>query len=152
MNEAENLEDVLFYSFEKSIKKYRQFAQQQLVEKGFDITIDQWLLLKTLNSDLEQTQHQIAEKIFKDYASVTRMIELLVKKRYLIRTMNEQDRRRFNLTLTQDTLELLKAMQPIVENNRSIALSHISKKQINQFQQTLNLIFNNCNPASKSHL
>jgi hypothetical protein len=30
MKDKESLEDILFYSLERSIKSYRQFAQQQL--------------------------------------------------------------------------------------------------------------------------
>jgi MarR family transcriptional regulator for hemolysin len=144
MRDKGNLEDILFYSFERSIKSYRQFAQQQLIKNGFNITIDQWLLLKTLHENPEQTQHQIAHTIFKDYASVTRIIELLVEKQYLTRAMHTTDRRRFQLKLTESALKILDDMQLIIDNNRRTALKDISEKQISQFQQVLDLIFNNC--------
>jgi MarR family transcriptional regulator for hemolysin len=142
--EAENLKEILFYSLEKSIKTYRQFAQRQLVENGFNITIDQWLVLKALSDGPHQTQHQIAELVFKDYASVTRIIELLVEKQYLIRTIHANDRRRFNLTLTENAVRLLEAMQPVIEQNRSTALKGIDEQRASQFQHILNLIINNC--------
>jgi MarR family transcriptional regulator for hemolysin len=140
----ENLQDILFYTLEKSIKVYRQFAQHQLTMQGFNITIDQWLVLKTLNEDPAQTQQQIAETTFKDYASVTRIIELLVKKEYLTRTMHQLDRRRFNLSLTENAYQLLKTMQPVIDNNRSVALNGISKNQTALLQDTLNIIIKNC--------
>lgn len=140
----ENLHNILFYSLEKSIKTYRQFAQRQLVQQGFDITIDQWLVLKALNDNTGQTQQQIAESVFKDYASVTRMIDLLVEKQYLVRTQHANDRRRFSLKLTEKAISLLEAMQPVIEKNRSIALTGISPQQASQFQDVLNLIINNC--------
>jgi MarR family transcriptional regulator for hemolysin len=144
MNDQEKLEDILFYSFERSIKSYRQLAQQQLVKHGFDITIDQWLLLKTLNDNPEQTQQQIALTIFKDFASVTRIVELLVGKEYIVRYPHPTDRRRFKLKLTESAEKLLSNMQPVIETNRRIALKDISEQQILQFQQVLNLIYNNC--------
>nr|WP_067053169.1 MarR family transcriptional regulator [Mucilaginibacter sp. L294] len=147
MKDKESLEDILFYSLERSIKSYRQFAQQQLVKNGFNITIDQWLLLKTLHAHPEQTQHQIAQTIFKDYASVTRIIELLVEKQYLTRTIHATDRRRFQLKLTKSAMEILEDMQLIIENNRRTALKNISDEQIFQFQQVLDLIYNNCKPT-----
>jgi MarR family transcriptional regulator, transcriptional regulator for hemolysin len=140
----ENLQDILFYTLEKSIKVYRQFAQHQLTVHGFNITIDQWLVLKTLNEDPAQTQQQIAEAAFKDYASVTRIIELLVKKEYLTRTMHPHDRRRFNLALTETAHHLLKVMQPVIDKNRSVALDGISKNQAALLQDTLNIIIKNC--------
>jgi MarR family transcriptional regulator for hemolysin len=42
------LQDVFFYSLESAIKSYRRFAQARIEEGGFDITIDQWLVLKTI--------------------------------------------------------------------------------------------------------
>lgn len=144
MKDKENLEDILFYSLERSIKSYRQFAQQQLVKSGFNITIDQWLLLKALHEHPEQTQHQIAQTIFKDYASVTRIIELLVEKQYLTRTMHATDRRRFQLKLTKSAIQIMGDMQLIIDNNRKTALRSISEKQALQFQEVLDLIYNNC--------
>lgn len=144
MKDKENLEDILFYSLERSIKSYRQFAQQQLVKSGFNITIDQWLLLKALHEHPEQTQHQIAQTIFKDYASVTRIIELLVEKQYLTRTMHATDRRRFQLKLTKSAIQIMGDMQLIIDNNRKTALKSISEKQALQFQEVLDLIYNNC--------
>jgi MarR family transcriptional regulator for hemolysin len=140
----EKLDNILFYSLEKAIKSYRQFAQRQLVKHGFNITIDQWLVLKTLNDCPNQTQQQIAETIFKDYASVTRIIELLVEKKYLVRAMNLVDRRRFTLTLTESALKLLDDMMQIIEKNRGAALIGVGQPEIAQLQNTLDLIIKNC--------
>jgi MarR family transcriptional regulator for hemolysin len=148
MSDQENLEEILFYSLERSIKSYRQFAQQQLTKNGFDVTIDQWLLLKTLHDSPEQTQQQIAQAIFKDFASVTRIIELLVGKEYIIRSPHPTDRRRFQLKLTPTAVKILDVMQPLIENNRRTALKDVNEQQISQFQQVLNLIYNNCKVES----
>ena len=140
----ENLNEILFYSLDKSIRSYRQFAHQKLSVQGFDITIDQWLVLKSLHENPGCSQQQIAEITFKDYASLTRIIELLVKKNYLERAMHLQDRRRFTLTLTPQALELLKAMQPVIINNRKQALKGLSGDDINKLQSMLNSIIQNC--------
>jgi len=144
MKREESLNDILFYSLERSIKSYRQLAQRQLIKHGFNLTIDQWLVLKTLNDDPEQTQHQIAETVFKDYASITRIIEILVEKQYLTRTMHTTDRRRFSLTLTENAVKLLEDMQPVIDKNRSLALNSITEQQTIQLQHLLNIIVNNC--------
>ncbi|MBK7712103.1 MAG: MarR family transcriptional regulator [Bacteroidales bacterium] len=51
-------------------------------KKGLDITIDQWLVLKTIENNAGMTQQQIAINVFKDYASITRIIEILVTKSF----------------------------------------------------------------------
>ena len=140
----ENLNEILFYSLDKAIRAYRQFAHQQLSAHGFDVTIDQWLVLRSLNEHPEYSQQQIAELTFKDYASLTRIIELLVKKSYLQRAMHPKDRRRFTLTLTEDAHKVLRAMQPVIDQNRSHALAGVSAADVNKLQQTLGTIIQNC--------
>ena len=95
----EKLSSIIFYTLEKSIKTYRQFAQKNITDAGFNITIDQWLVLRTIQEDSTISQQQLASKVFKDFASITRIIELLVKNGYLVRNFHKNDRRRFELTL-----------------------------------------------------
>src|SRR5690606_41879789 len=75
----ENIESVVFYTIDKSIKAYRQYAQKQLKEAGFQVTIDQWLVLKNIQELPQISQQELSRRVFKDNASVTRIIDLLVK-------------------------------------------------------------------------
>ena len=139
----ENLNHILFYTIEKSIKSYRQFAQRQIAAAGFDITIDQWLVLKTIEEDSTATQQQMAAKVFKDMASMTRIVELLVRKNYLLRKFNTSDRRRFDLELTATGKNLLQQIQPLIVSNRSTALNGISDENLQILQSELEKITSN---------
>ena len=139
----ENLNHILFYTIEKSIKSYRQFAQRQIAAAGFDITIDQWLVLKTIEEDSTATQQQMAAKVFKDMASMTRIVELLVRKNYLLRKFNTTDRRRFDLELTATGKNLLQQIQPLIVSNRSTALNGISDENLQILQSELEKITSN---------
>jgi len=145
MKSMEKLDSILFYSLEKAIKSYRQFAQRNMMKKGFDLTIDQWLVLKAIQDNPGCTQQDIARIAFKDFASVTRMIELLVKKRYLTRAIHSHDRRRFSLTLTDKALSSFEAMQPITKANRKMALRGITEEEMVQLQRYLIKIIEYCN-------
>lgn len=140
----EKLEQIIFYTVDKAIKTYRQFAQRRLNEAGLHITIDQWLVLKAIMEKPEISQLEIADIVFKDAASVTRIIDLLVKKNYLQRMAHDTDRRRFSLHLTNTGSDLMKNIASVVAENRKIALAHISEKQLEQTRQTLITIINNC--------
>jgi DNA-binding MarR family transcriptional regulator len=140
----EKLERVIFYSLDKSIKTYRQFAQRRFIEAGLDITIDQWLVLNAIHEKPDISQLEIAEKVFKDAASVTRIIDLLIKKNYLERETHNSDRRRFSLNLTKEGKTLLKNISKVVEQNRTKALKGINEKELLQMKETLNLIIDNC--------
>lgn len=140
----DKLEENLFYALEKAIKTYRQFAQKRINDAGIDITIDQWLILKTIQDNPEYSQHQLAETVFKDFASVTRMVELLVKKAYLIRNVHPLDRRRFALKITDLGMEILQKVYPIVAENRKLALVNFSSSDIETLKQQLNDLITNC--------
>lgn len=140
----EKLESVVFYTLDKCIKTYRQFAQRRLNESGLDVTIDQWLVLNSIAEKPDISQLEIAEKVFKDTASVTRIIDLLIKKNYLERETHQTDRRRFTLQITKEGKGLIRSVSKIVEQNRSIALDGLTEKDLNQVRETLNTIIENC--------
>ncbi|HWD87496.1 MAG TPA: MarR family transcriptional regulator [Mucilaginibacter sp.] len=141
----ERLDQIFFYSLDKAIKSYRQFAQRTMLKQGFDLTIDQWLVLKCIIDNPDWTQNEVAEASFKDFASVTRIIDLLVKKGYLVRELHSTDRRRFKLDPTPKAMENLKAMEPVTGNNRETALKGITKEETELMQKLLDRIIKNCN-------
>jgi len=107
----EKLEDIIFYNMDKAIKSYRMYAQKKLKEHGFKITIDQWLIIKTILENPNITQQEIAKNVFKDNASVTRIIEILVKSGYLERRINTDDRRKSNLVVTEEGKSIIVKVQ-----------------------------------------
>ncbi|MBA5629657.1 MarR family winged helix-turn-helix transcriptional regulator [Moheibacter lacus] len=140
----EKLEDIIFYSMDKTIRSYRMYAQKKLKENGFKITIDQWLVIKVLMENPGISQQSIAEKVFKDNASVTRIIELLVKSGYLKRTENQLDRRKSSLKITSSGKKIIADVQELVKRNRSIALQGIDQKELEILQNLLTKISTNC--------
>jgi MarR family transcriptional regulator, transcriptional regulator for hemolysin len=140
----EKLDEILFYTLEKSIKVYRKFAQNQILKNGYDITIDQWLVLKTLQENKHLSQNQIAELVFKDFASITRIIELLVQKQYVFRKINITDRRKFELEITKKGNKTIEKIYPIVIENRKQALAGLKNTEINTMKVQLEKIIINC--------
>jgi len=141
---SSRLENVPFYVLEKAIKSYRQFAQRNIKGVNKDITIDQWLILKTILDNPNCSQREIAATIFKDVASVTRIIELLVNKGLLVRSPHSEDRRRFGLKLTSKGMAVQKDLMPVIIQNRSSALKGLSVEEIEVLRNLLHRIINNC--------
>ena len=137
-------QQTIFYTIEKAIKSYRKFAQKQLSDVVSGITVDQVLVLTVIESNPDIAQHEIASLLFKDYASITRMIELLVKNEYLTRSINETDRRKFTLKISTKGETTLKQLKPIILKNRTDALEGVSESEVNQMFTTLSKIINNC--------
>jgi MarR family transcriptional regulator, transcriptional regulator for hemolysin len=140
----ENLDEVIFYTLEKSIKVYRKFAQNQILKNGYDITIDQWLVLKTLQENKHLSQNQIAELVFKDFASITRIIELLVKKNYIHRKINTADRRKFELEISDEGNKIIENIYPIILENRKQALTGLATEELIDLKTQLEKLITNC--------
>lgn len=140
----EKLKDIIFYNMDKAIKSYRMYAQKKLKENGFKITIDQWLIIKSILENPKITQQDIAKKVFKDNASVTRIIELLVKSEYLERKINPDDRRKFNLVVTEEGKSIIHKVQDLVLENRKSALDTVTTEELETMNLVLKKIIKNC--------
>ena len=138
------LQDVLFYSLESAIKAYRRFAQARLHAAGIDITIDQWLVLKTIHESPDVTLQQVGTAVFKDFASVTRIVQLLERKGLLRRRPHPVDGRRSELALTSSGQSVIRTVEPIVQANRRQALDGIDAEQVTQLRAVLKRITENC--------
>lgn len=144
MSDATKLTDVIFYSIDRAIRTYRQYSQKQIRDKGFDITIDQWLVIKALLENPGVKQQELAEIVLKDNASITRIIEILVKNGWIGRTEHPSDRRQVQLTMTVKGQEMLAELQPLILANRRKALKGIDDKRIMSSKIMLDQIAKNC--------
>ncbi len=136
----EKLNNTLLYTLDKCFRTYNQFAQRNVRKAGYDITIDQWLILKSVAENPDITQNDISKIVFKDNASITRIIQLLVKQGYLTRAPHPLDRRRVNLTLTETGKEITIAVNEIALQNRSAALNGLDDETINLMKDLLQKI------------
>ena len=135
--------ETIFHVIESTIKEYRKFAQKNISAQIKDMTIDQGLVLLFLNEHPDLSQKEIAKLVFKDNASMTRMINTMVQKKYLKRSMNNEDRRRYKIEITDKGKEVLEILPPIIHNNRSSSLKGITKNELKQLETILDKIRSN---------
>jgi len=141
----EKLNDITFYTIDKAIRSYRMYAQKKLKENGFKITIDQWLIIKSILENPGISQLELGEKVFKDNASVTRIIDLLVKAEYLQKEVHHNDRRKSNLIVTPAGKSIIENVYELVLQNRKTALNGVSLEELEVLNRALKMIINNCN-------
>ena len=133
------------YSFllDRTARKVKQYAQQQFKEMGFNITVDQWLVLKHLYENEEMKQNALAELIGKDNPTLTRIIDLLCKKGLTERTLHPADRRSFIVSLTKEGMKKVEQLKPKIKGVRLKAWEGLSERDFNQFKKILNTIYQN---------
>lgn len=137
--------ETVFHAIESSIKAYRKYAQQQISLRIQDLTIDQSLALVYLNKHHDISQVALADLLFKDTASLTRMIKTMVKHGFIERAINPQDLRRYKFILTEKGKEVVEALPDVIFSNRRVALAGIDKEDVAHLKRILNKIKNNCN-------
>lgn len=140
----QNPTKTVLYSIEHAIKEYRKISQKNIEKVVSDITVDQCLVLIILNENNNVSQIEIAKLIFKDNASITRIIELMVKKDYLTRETNALDKRKTKLEITDKGKKTIELLTPVIHLNRKTALDGLSFEEINILDKILEKIITNC--------
>ena len=141
----EKLSDILFYNIDKAIRSYRAYAQKQLRANGYTITVGQWLVIKAILENPGVLQQELAALVFKDTASVTRIIELLVKAGYMTRDTDPDDRRKTILTVNDKGIKIIEDVQAVILVNREKALKGISPEALQMTNDAMKKIIENVN-------
>lgn len=133
------------YSFllDRTARKVKQYAQQQFKTGEFDVTVDQWLVLKNLSENELLSQTELANLVFKDNPTLTRIIDLLCKKNYVERVPHPSDRRSFQLHLTESGIEKVNELRPKILEIREKAWENLTGKDFDEFKRILDTIYQN---------
>jgi DNA-binding MarR family transcriptional regulator len=133
------------YSFllDRTARRVKQFAQQQFKALKFPVTVDQWLIMKNLFERGGMKQNDLAELLFKDNPTVTRIIDLLCDKNLVVRNPNPTDRRSFQVELTKEGKKKVEQMKPKIAHIRLQAWEGLSERDFQNFKKVLNAIYKN---------
>jgi DNA-binding MarR family transcriptional regulator len=140
-----NEESYNAYSFllDRTARRVKQYAQQKFKELNLQITVDQWLLLKHLYENEKMKQNELADILFKDNPTLTRIIDLLCEKGLTIRTIHPTDRRSFHVELTREGKKKVEQIKPKIRHIRLKAWEGLSNRDFNHFKKVLNTIYQN---------
>ncbi len=134
------------FLIERTIKRIRQAFQKQLNANDADITVDQWVILDKLQKHDGLSQNEIADSTFKDAPTVTRIIDLLCKKGLTLRKMDENDRRRFKIYLTEEGHERIRKVMPVVTDLRRQGWQSLTDEDYTTLIRILDTIYKNYEP------
>ena len=142
---TDNAEQYSEYSFllEKTQRTIKRFAMQKFAEFGFDVTVDQWMVLKQLHYHQSLSQTELAKATFKGMPTLTRIVDILSDKGLVVREADPTDRRKFQAKLTARGGRIVKTMLPKVASIRKAAWDGLSKEDFDNFQRVLNTIQQN---------
>lgn len=131
------------YLLDRTARKVKQYAQRRFNAENYDITVDQWLILKNLNSQNDLNQSQLAEITGKDHPTLTRIIDLLCRKGLTERKIHPSDRRAFNIHLTDLGKDRVVEWSPKMSEIRMKAWENLTEEDYLNLKRILDTIYNN---------
>lgn len=129
--QKQDIETVIAFQLDKTNKMLKQNSQKHFDEVGLGITVEQWILLKIIEESEEISQKEIATKSLRDPASITRTLDILSKKGFITREQIPENRRQYNIILTNEGKVFVNTHMKMIKKLRSKLIDGFSPSELN---------------------
>lgn len=138
-----NLEESLGHLVGKTTRALWNRLHNMFVKGGYDVTVEQWIILLKLWHQNGQFQQQLAENTGKDKTSITRLIDGLEKRNLVVRVPDTIDRRCKRIYLTNKGKALQKELILLAQKNLSEAQKSIKPEHLKICKNVLRKVHGN---------
>jgi len=136
-------EDCMGYVIGRTVQSIKNLMLREFKTQNINITSEQWAVMSYLHKEDGLYQKQIADFLFKDKPTVTRILDILEKRNLVIRISDEKDRRKFKIYLTQDGKDTVTQLLPIAKDIQHKIKDNISQTELETLKTILNKIYTN---------
>lgn len=123
--------------------KLKQFIAAKLRLMEVPLTPEQFILIDLLWNQGSMSQQQLADQMQKDKNSVTKLVDALERKGFVVREQNRQDRRSNTLVLTEKAEGLKHGAKQKGISILDEMLVGISEEELRSFLETLHKLNRN---------
>ena len=123
--------------------KLKQFIAAKLRQMEVPLTPEQFILIDLLWNQGSMSQQQLADQMQKDKNSVTKLVDALERKGFVVRKQNRQDRRSNTLVLTEKAEGLKHGAKQKGISILDEMLVGISEEELRSFLETLHKLNRN---------
>ena len=127
--------------------KLKQFIAAKLRQMEVPLTPEQFILIDLLWNQGSMSQQQLADQMQKDKNSVTKLVDALERKGFVVREQNRQDRRSNTLVLTEKAEGLKPGAKQKGISILDEMLIGISEEELRSFLVTLGKLNRNMTVA-----
>lgn len=127
--------------------RLKQFIAAKLRQVEVPLTPEQFILIDLLWNQGSMSQQQLADQMQKDKNSVTKLVDALERKGFVVREQNRQDRRSNTLVLTEKAEGLKPGAKQKGISILDEMLVGISEEELRSFLVTLHKLNRNMTPA-----
>ncbi|MHB9074236.1 MAG: MarR family winged helix-turn-helix transcriptional regulator [Desulfobaccales bacterium] len=137
------IQDSLGFIIYRTALALKSALQRCFKENGYEITAEQWAIIRHLGEEDGLSQREIGEKASKDKPNITRMLDALEKKHLIFRAPDSRDRRKYCIYLTKEGKHLKSRLLPLTRSLRERATQNLPQTEIELLKLTLNKIYQN---------
>lgn len=107
--------------------------------KPFEISIPQFNVLRILRGQQGKPANlnTVQERMVNQMSNTTRLVDKLLEKGYVERSVCEENRRKIEILITNKGLELLKEIDPIVEKAENSMVENLETNEIHVLNDLL---------------
>jgi len=131
-----NQEDSVGFQISKTTNKFRKITTELLTK--YNIAPEQRTILEIIKNNYNIDQTTLAVIVQKDKTTISRTINTLIKKNFVIKKSSKKDRRLNLLYLTKEALIVLKKSDYIIKSLREKTDSIITLDEKKELFQILN--------------
>ncbi|ADZ70234.1 MarR family winged helix-turn-helix transcriptional regulator [Polymorphum gilvum] len=138
------------------VRRFQQIAvaifHAEVGKTGFDLTPVQYAALARISTNPGIDQATLAGLIAYDRTTITGVVDRLVHKGWLTRTVSGRDRRARVLRITEEGLDVLRRIQPAVEEAQRIMLGGLTEAEAKDLLRLLHKATAAANDLSRAPL
>ena len=123
--------------------KLKQYLASMLKKRGVPLTPEQFILIDLLWNQGPMSQQQLADQMQKDKNSVTKRVDAMEAKGFVVRQQNSLDRRSNTIVLTEKAMELRDEAKQKGISILDEMLEGISEEELHSFLSTLQKLDDN---------
>ncbi len=111
-----------------------------LALKPFGISIQQFNVLRILRGQkgVAANLFTVQEKMVNKMSNTTRIIDKLIEKSFVERNICKENRRKIELFITEEGLNFLKQVDPVIDQTEEKMTNHLSEKEKQEMLILLN--------------
>ncbi len=128
----EHLQDFFAYKIATLSNRF-SLGTARIYAQRYDLTLRDWRVLNVLAHYAPLSANEVAEKILNDKTQVSRAVDKLVKRGFVTRAVDTENRRKSVLRITDEGRKVFEEINPIARQREADLVSVLSADEYREF-------------------
>ncbi|MFZ2038963.1 MAG: MarR family transcriptional regulator [Minisyncoccia bacterium] len=127
----------VFYKIHQFMLALERSLQRELAQNCPQVTFSQFMFLLVIQKHPESSQKIIADARQLTPAAISRQIEILIKKGWVVREKTSYSKREYILSLTPQGKKLLEQAKKVLDKQRNRIFEDVDYKELDQVEKII---------------